>query len=86
MPCPTRRGRSPPSSPSSSPIWWPVSSWVETAFAYPGLGRLMVDSVAVRDIPIVQACGLIFCAFYFAVNLAADIVAMLCNPRLRQRR
>ncbi|MBB3773766.1 peptide/nickel transport system permease protein [Angulomicrobium tetraedrale] len=56
---------------------------VEVAFAYPGLGRLMVDSVAIRDLPLIQACGLIFCAVYLLVNLLADIVTTVTNPRLR---
>ncbi|RWI16493.1 ABC transporter permease [Mesorhizobium sp.] len=58
---------------------------VETIFAYPGLGRLMVESVAVRDVPLIQACGLIFCSVYFLANLLADIVSMVSNPRLRRR-
>ena len=56
---------------------------VETAFGYPGLARLMVDGVATRDIPLVQACGMIFCATYVSLNLLADILSILSNPRLR---
>ncbi|MGX5851544.1 ABC transporter permease [Mesorhizobium sp. PL10] len=58
---------------------------VEVAFAYPGLGRLMVESVAIRDLPLIQACGLVFCAVYLIVNCVADILALLANPRLRRR-
>jgi peptide/nickel transport system permease protein len=54
----------------------------ETVFVYPGAGRLMVDAVVSRDIPVVQACALIFAAVYILLNLAADIVALLANPRL----
>ena len=55
---------------------------VEVVFVYPGLGQLMVDSVQVRDIPVVQACSLIFAATYILLNLTADILAILTNPRL----
>ena len=54
----------------------------ETVFVYPGAGRLMVDAVAARDLPVVQACALIFAAVYIALNLLADIVALLADPRL----
>ena len=59
---------------------------VETAFGYPGLARLMVDGVATRDIPLVQACGMIFCATYVLLNLLADILSILSNPRLRTQK
>lgn len=55
---------------------------VEVVFAYPGIGQLMVDAVRTRDIPVVQACALIFASTYIMLNLAADIVAILTNPRL----
>lgn len=56
---------------------------VEVVFTYPGLGRLMVDSVAMRDIPVVQVTGMIFCTAYVLLTLAADVIAVLTNPRLR---
>jgi len=56
---------------------------VETMFAYPGLARLMVDAVATRDIPLIQACGMVFCITYVGLNMLADILAILSNPRLR---
>jgi peptide/nickel transport system permease protein len=56
---------------------------VETMFSYPGLAKLMVDSVAIRDIPVVQGCGMIFCSAYILLNLAADVISILGNPRLR---
>ena len=56
---------------------------VEVVFAYPGMGQYLVDHVAKRDIPVVQACGLIFAAVYIGLNLVADIVSILANPRLR---
>lgn len=57
---------------------------VEVVFVYPGLGQLLVDSVAKRDIPVVQASGLIFASAYIFLNLMADVLSMLVNPRLRQ--
>ena len=55
---------------------------VEVVFVYPGLGQLMVDSVSRRDIPVVQASGLIFASVYIMLNLSADILAIVSNPRL----
>ncbi len=57
---------------------------VEVVFVYPGLGQLLVDSVAKRDLPVAQASGLIFSVVFILLNLAADIVSLLSNPRLRQ--
>lgn len=56
---------------------------VEVIFTYPGLGRLMVDSVVFRDVPQIQAVALVFCGFYIALNICADMGAILANPRLR---
>jgi peptide/nickel transport system permease protein len=56
---------------------------VEVVFVYPGIGQLFVDSVKIRDIPVVQACCLIFAAAYILLNLTADILSILSNPRLR---
>ncbi|MCP4715166.1 MAG: ABC transporter permease [Deltaproteobacteria bacterium] len=55
---------------------------VEVVFVYPGLGQLLVDSVSKRDIPVVQASGLIFAAVYISLNLAADVLSIASNPRL----
>ena len=55
---------------------------VEVVFIYPGLGQLMVDSVSTRDIPVVQACSMIFAGTYILLNLSADIVSICTNPRL----
>ncbi len=55
---------------------------VEVVFVYPGLGQLMVDSVQQRDLPVVQACSLIFASTYVLLNLTADILSILTNPRL----
>jgi peptide/nickel transport system permease protein len=56
---------------------------IETIFAYPGLAKLMVDGVQTRDIPLVQACGMIFCSTYVVLILIADIASIMSNPRLR---
>ena len=58
---------------------------VETIFNYPGVAKLMVDGVATRDLPLVQACAMIFCAAYLLLVTAADVAAILANPRLRHR-
>ncbi|SJM27797.1 ABC transporter permease [Mesorhizobium delmotii] len=55
---------------------------VEVVFVYPGLGQLIVDSVQKRDIPVVQACSLIFAATYILLNLTADVLSVISNPRL----
>jgi peptide/nickel transport system permease protein len=55
---------------------------VEVAFAYPGIGQTMVDAVRARDVPVIQACALIFAVTYIVFNLAADLIAIATNPRL----
>jgi peptide/nickel transport system permease protein len=59
---------------------------VEVVFVYPGMGQYLVDHVAKRDVPVVQACGLIFASVYIGLNLMADLVSILSNPRLRHPR
>lgn len=56
---------------------------VEVVFVYPGMGQYLVDHVAKRDIPVVQACGLVFAAVYIGLNMLADVISILSNPRLR---
>ncbi len=56
---------------------------VEVIFVYPGMGQYLVDHVSKRDVPVVQACGLIFAAVYIGLNIVADVVAIVSNPRLR---
>ena len=56
---------------------------VEVIFNYPGLAKLMVDAVATRDMPLIQACAMLFCAGYLALVLVADVLSVLSNPRLR---
>jgi peptide/nickel transport system permease protein len=55
---------------------------VEVVFVYPGVGQLMVDAVTTRDVPVVQGCAMIFAATYILLNLFADIVSIVTNPRL----
>jgi peptide/nickel transport system permease protein len=57
---------------------------VESIFNYPGIASLMVDSVTMRDIPVVQACAMLFCACYLVLLTIADVSAILSNPRLRK--
>ncbi|MBO6949323.1 MAG: ABC transporter permease [Rhodospirillales bacterium] len=59
---------------------------VEVVFVYPGIGQLLVDSVTKRDFTVVQACCLIFAATFILLNLAADVLAILTNPRLRYKK
>jgi peptide/nickel transport system permease protein len=59
---------------------------VEVVFVYPGLGQLMVDAVSKHDVPVVQACGLIFAGTFILLNLTADVLAIMSNPRLRHPR
>jgi ABC-type dipeptide/oligopeptide/nickel transport system permease component len=55
----------------------------ETVFAWPGLGRLAVDSIRMGDYPVVQAIVVVFALFVVIGNLAADIFAALIDPRIR---
>lgn len=55
---------------------------IETVFVYPGIGQVLVDAVRSRDLPVVQACTLLFALTYIVLNLLADIVAIISNPRL----
>ncbi len=56
---------------------------VEKVFSYPGFGSLLVDSLQLRDLPVIETTVMIAALFYVGANLAADIAAMLLNPRLR---
>jgi peptide/nickel transport system permease protein len=56
---------------------------VEVIFVYPGMGQYLVDHVTKRDVPVVQAVGLVFAAVYIGLNIIADIGAIVANPRLR---
>ncbi|RWP21047.1 ABC transporter permease [Mesorhizobium sp.] len=56
---------------------------VEVIFVYPGMGQYLVDHVSKRDVPVVQAVGLIFAAVYIGLNIIADVASVIANPRLR---
>ncbi|CBJ40696.1 Putative dipeptide transport system permease protein dppB (plasmid) [Ralstonia solanacearum CMR15] len=58
---------------------------IETIFNYPGIAKLMVDGVSQRDMPLVQACAMIFCTGYLFLVTAADVLGIVANPRLRHR-
>lgn len=58
---------------------------VETIFNYPGLAHLLVDGVATRDMPLVQAVAMMFCAGYLILVTFADIAGIVSNPKLRFR-
>lgn len=57
---------------------------VESIFNYPGIANLMIDGVTTRDIPLVQACAMIFCGAYLLLVILADVCAIVSNPRLRK--
>ena len=59
---------------------------IEVVFNYPGLGRLMVNAVSDRDLTMVQSIALILAAVYVALNLLADLLVLVANPRLRTMR
>lgn len=56
---------------------------VEVVFSYNALGQYLVDHVAKRDLPVVQAVGIIFAAVYISLNIIADLIGIISNPRLR---
>jgi ABC-type dipeptide/oligopeptide/nickel transport system permease component len=57
----------------------------ETIFAWPGIGRLLVQSISFRDYPVVQGCILLIAVTYVAVNLIADLAYVVLDPRIRYR-
>jgi peptide/nickel transport system permease protein len=59
---------------------------IEAVFTYPGLGQYMVDAVSKRDVPVIQACGLVFALVFVGLNTLADMLVILVNPRLRHKR
>ena len=56
---------------------------VETVFNFPGIGRLMTSAVSDRDLPLVQALGLIGAFIYIMINVVADVATLWLTPRLR---
>ncbi len=58
---------------------------VETVFSWPGLGRLLVDSVSYRDYPVIQAEILLFSLEFIFINLAVDVLYAFANPEIRYK-
>jgi peptide/nickel transport system permease protein len=56
---------------------------VEYLFRFPGIGVALLDAVNNRDLPVVQALTVLIAGFYIAINLGADIIALIANPRVR---
>ncbi|MBV9331939.1 MAG: ABC transporter permease [Alphaproteobacteria bacterium] len=56
---------------------------VEKIFGYPGLAQLLVDAVSTRDMPLVQAVAMMFCAGYLILVTIADVAGIVSNPKLR---
>jgi len=57
--------------------------YIETIFQWPGLGRLLVDAIAARDLLLVQGGVLVLASAYVLVNLAADLLQHALDPRIR---
>ena len=55
----------------------------EVVFNYPGLGRLVIESISNRDLPVVQALAIILASIYVGINLLADLMTLMLNPRLK---
>ena len=55
----------------------------EVVFNYPGLGRLVIESISNRDLPVVQALGIILASIYVSINFIADLLTLMLNPRLK---
>ena len=55
----------------------------EVVFNYPGLGRLVIESISNRDLPTVQALAIILASIYVSINLLADLMTLMLNPRLK---
>ena len=55
----------------------------EVVFNYPGLGRLVIESISNRDLPVVQALAIILASIYVTINLIADLMTLMLNPRLK---
>ena len=59
---------------------------VENVFTYPGVGQYMIDAVTKRDVPVIEACGMVFATVFISLNTFADVMAIILNPRLRHPR
>ena len=70
--------------------WWAAAGWllagtvyIETVFAWPGLGAMLVNAILQRDYPLVQGGVLLVAATYVLINLGTDLVYAYIDPRLR---
>lgn len=59
---------------------------IETVFNYPGIGKLLINAIGDRDLALVQGIAIILASIYIGVNLIADLLALVLNPRLRTAR
>jgi peptide/nickel transport system permease protein len=59
---------------------------IETVFNYPGIGKLLINAIGDRDLALVQGIAMILASIYIGVNLIADLLALVLNPRLRTTR
>ena len=59
---------------------------IETVFNYPGIGKLLINAIGDRDLALVQGIAIILAGIYIGVNLIADLLALVLNPRLRTSR
>ena len=57
---------------------------IEKLFAWPGIGSLLVDSVAIRDIPVVQGTILVIVLWFLVINTAVDLIYAAIDPRIKQ--
>jgi peptide/nickel transport system permease protein len=59
---------------------------IETVFNYPGIGKLLINAIGDRDLALVQGIAIILAGIYIVVNLIADLLTLVLNPRLRTAR
>jgi peptide/nickel transport system permease protein len=55
---------------------------IETVFAWPGLGRLLVESILARDYPVIQGAILIFALLFVLINIMVDLIYAYLDPRV----
>jgi peptide/nickel transport system permease protein len=69
----------------SLPALFSGAVFIEAVFAWPGVGRVLVEAVQARDYPVVMAATAVSATLVVVGNLAADVVAGLVDPRVRAR-
>jgi peptide/nickel transport system permease protein len=65
------------------PVLFSGTVFIETVFGWPGMGKTIVDAIALRDYPLVMGTSLIFGAMVVLGNLVADVLYALVDPRIR---